>query len=74
MPHDDDRRSGLRTFYLCCWDSDRSNKKSSILIIPPTKELKEVCIFLGKTGYYHRFIEIYSRIASPMFALVMKDA
>jgi hypothetical protein len=44
-----------------------------ILKIPPLKSEKEVCSLLGKIGYYHHFIENYSRIASPLFALLSKD-
>jgi hypothetical protein len=32
-----------------------------------------VCSFWGKVGYYCRFIENYSRIASPIFLLLSKD-
>ena len=35
--------------------------------------LKEVRSFLGHTGYYRRFIENFSKIASPLFSLLMKD-
>jgi hypothetical protein len=44
-----------------------------ILKIPPPKLEKEVRSLLGKTGYYHCFIENYSRITSPLFALLSKD-
>ena len=33
----------------------------------------EVRIFLGHTGYYKIFIEIFSKLASPLFTLLMKD-
>ena len=41
--------------------------------IPTPKTLKEVRIFLGHAGYYRRFIENLSKIASPLFSLLMKD-
>jgi hypothetical protein len=44
-----------------------------ILRIPTPKSEKEVCSLLGKTNYYRRFIENYSRIASPLFAFLSKD-
>ena len=34
---------------------------------------KEVRSFLGHAGYYKRFIEIFSKLASPLFTLLMKD-
>ena len=40
--------------------------------IPTPKTQKEVCDFLGHAGYYRRFIEIFSNIASPLFSFLMK--
>ena len=34
---------------------------------------KEVHSFLGHAGYYRRFIENFSKLASPLFTLLMKD-
>ena len=42
-------------------------------ILAPTTQ-KEVRIFLGHAGYYRRFIENFSKLASPLFCLLMKDA
>ena len=44
-----------------------------ILKILTPKTPKEVRSFLGHAGYYRRFIEIFSKIASPLFSLLMKD-
>ena len=41
--------------------------------IPTPVTQKEVQIFLGHAGYYRRFIEIFSKVASPLFSLLMKD-
>lgn len=45
-----------------------------ILKVPIPKTQKEVCSFLGHAGYYRRFVEKISKIASPLFYLLMKDA
>ena len=34
---------------------------------------KQVRSFLGHAGYYRRFIEKFSKLASPLFSLLMKD-
>jgi len=49
------------------------SKIEVILKIPTPKTQKEVCSFLGHAGYYRRFIEIFSKIVSPLFSLLMKD-
>ena len=45
-----------------------------IVDIPSPKNQKEVRIFLGHVGYYRLFIENFTKIATPMFKLLMKDA
>ena len=30
-------------------------------------------IFIGHVGYYHRFIENFTKIVAPMFGLLIKD-
>ena len=40
-----------------------------ILLIPTPTTQKEVHSFLGFSGYYRRFIEHYSRIVAPLYAL-----
>ena len=42
--------------------------------IPIPGSQKEVRGFLGHAGYYRRFIENFSKLASPLFTLLMKDA
>ena len=41
--------------------------------LPSPKTQKEVRSFLGHAGYYHRFIENFTKIVAPMFKLLMKD-
>ena len=41
--------------------------------IPTPVTKKEVRSFLGHAGYYRRFIEKISELASPLFSLLMKD-
>ena len=42
--------------------------------IPTLGSQKEVQIFLGHVGYYRRFIEKISKLTSPLFTLLTKDA
>jgi hypothetical protein len=42
--------------------------------IPPPQTQKEVRSFLGHASYYRRFIENFTKIATPMFKLLIKDA
>ena len=42
--------------------------------LPPPQTQKDVRIFLGHAGYYRRFIENFTKIATPMFRLLTKDA
>ena len=41
--------------------------------IPTHVTQKEVRSFLGHAGYYRRFIENFSKLAFPLFSLLMKD-
>ena len=42
--------------------------------IPIPSSQKEVRIFLGHASYYRRFIENFTRIATPFFKLLTKYA
>eukprot|EP00253_Pinus_taeda_P006380 PITA_06380 len=41
--------------------------------VPPRQKVRDVRSFLGLVGYYRRFIEDFSKIASPLFGLLGKD-
>jgi hypothetical protein len=41
--------------------------------LPIPKTQIDVRIFLGHAGYYRRFINFFSKIASPLFVLLMKN-
>ena len=49
------------------------SKVEIILKLPNPKSQKDVRIFLGYVGYYHRFIGNFSKIALPLFKLLVKD-
>jgi hypothetical protein len=42
--------------------------------LPTPKNQTDVRSFLGHAGYYRRFIKNFSKIASPLFVLLMKNA
>jgi hypothetical protein len=44
-----------------------------ILKFPIPSNQRDVRSFLGYAGYYHRFIENFSKIALPLFKLLVKD-
>ena len=45
-----------------------------IVGLPSPKNQKEVRSFLGHAGYYHHFIEKFTKIVAPMFKLLTKDS
>jgi len=42
--------------------------------LPHPRYVKDVRSFLGHAGFYRRFIKVFSKIASPLCALLAKDA
>ena len=48
-------------------------KVEIILKLQSLKNKKDVRSFLGYAGYYHRFIENFSKIVLPLFKLLVKD-
>ena len=48
------------------------DKVQTILDWEAPKSVKDVRSFLGMAGYYHRFIENFSKIAKPMTELLKK--
>ena len=48
-------------------------KVEIILKLPSPKNKKDGRSFLGYAGYYLRFIENFSKIALPLFKLLVKD-
>eukprot|EP00253_Pinus_taeda_P035367 PITA_35367 len=50
------------------------NKIAIIQRVPPPQKVRDVWSFLGLAGYYRRFIKDFSKLASPFFGLLGKDA
>jgi hypothetical protein len=49
------------------------SKVSDVLKWEPPRTVSEIRSFLGLTGYYHRFIEGFSKIVKPLTTLLEKD-
>ena len=48
-------------------------KISTVEKLPPPKNIKGLCSFLGHTGFYRRFIKDFSKIVKPFCTLLEKD-
>jgi hypothetical protein len=48
-------------------------KVSDVFKWEPPQTVKEIRSFLGLAGYYHRFIEGFSKVAKPLKSLLEKD-
>ena len=47
-------------------------KVSAVKSWPPPTNVSELCVFLGKIGYYRKFILDFATVASPLFLLEEK--
>ena len=45
-----------------------------IVKLPPPTNQKGVRILLGHAGYYRRFVENFTKVASPLFKLLTKES
>ena len=50
------------------------SKMSTIKLMKPPKNAKQVRAFLGLFGYYYKFIKNFAQIAKPLTALTCHDA
>jgi hypothetical protein len=50
-----------------------SKKIEAMQYLSHPKTLKILCVFLGLTGYYHKFVKNYGKIAAPLTALLKKN-
>eukprot|EP00253_Pinus_taeda_P030241 PITA_30241 len=50
------------------------NKIAIMKKVPPPQKVRDVRSFLGLAGYYRRFFKDFSKLASPLFGLLGKDA
>ena len=51
-----------------------ANNIKAMMDWPIPKTLKNIREFLGLTGYYHKFVQHYGRIATPLTTLTKNDA
>jgi len=45
-----------------------------IVNLEAPRSIKQLCLMLGHTGYYRKFIKAYAQITAPMEKLLKKDA
>ena len=64
----------LRNFIFVAGIQVDPAKIKVIANIPTLGSQKEVRSFIGHVGYYRQFIYFVSKLASPLFTLLMKDA
>lgn len=50
------------------------SKIQAILDWPTPRTTKELCTFLGLTGFYRKFVQGYAAITTPLTSLLCKDA
>jgi hypothetical protein len=50
------------------------SKIDIIVDVPPPTSVRQLCIALGHTGYYKKFIKGYTHIKKPMEKLLNKDS
>ena len=66
---------GLLLGHIVCKQGllvDRS-KIAIIVDLPPHTSVRKLCIALGHTRYYRKFIKGYAQITTPMEKLMKKD-
>ena len=61
--------------HVVCADGIRPDpdKVSAVMTFVAPRTLKQLCGFLGLSGYYRKFINQYTNIATPLTDLLCKD-
>jgi hypothetical protein len=49
------------------------SKIAIIVDFPPPTLVKQLCTYLGHTGYYRKFIKGYAKITAPMENILKKE-
>ena len=60
-------------YYIWGWQLDGSNQVEAVRDWPIPKSATEVKSFLGLAGYYHQFVQNFSRIIEPLAKLTRKE-